>query len=58
MTPWNSVCAVLAACALLTACGPKPGESATPSAVEKPENSPNGSTPVPNAPSAADPATK
>lgn len=58
MTPWNSVGAVLAACALLTACGPKPGEPTTPSVVEKPENSPNGSTPVPNAPSVTDPAAK
>lgn len=58
MTRWNCVCAVFAACTLLAACGPKPGEPSTPTAVEKPENSPNGSTPVPNAPSAADPASK
>jgi hypothetical protein len=58
MNPLNPVYAVLAACALLTACGPKPGEPAAPAAVQHPENSLNGSTPVPDAPVVTDPAAK
>ena len=58
MNPLNPVYAIIAACALLTACGPKPGEPAAPAAVQQPENSPNGSTPVPDAPVVTDPVAK